>query len=79
MGGYRSQIRRACLMLGRKRRPFDYLDVLNNIPDGPYKPTHQQTIQELSRSEYLQICEKGDINHRGRTRTKYLLRKRGAS
>lgn len=72
MAGYRAQVRRACIRLDKRRRPFDYASVLVEIPEGPYKPTPKQLIVELSTAKYLKVVTKGDRH----TPTTYRVRKR---
>lgn len=72
MAGYREQVKRACLRLDKRRRSFDYTDVLDQIPEGPYKPTPKQLIVEMATAKYLKIVSKGDRH----TPTTYRMRKR---
>lgn len=78
MGGYRGQIKRACFKVGKRGRAFDYKQVLNELPDGPYKPTEKQLIDEMSKAKYLKQNRKADKHNRAtyRVRKRYQKRRR---
>lgn len=72
MGGYRTLIKKACLKLDKRKRPFDWADVEAQLPDHPERPTEKQIIQEMSTAKYLRVVSDGDKDNR----TKYRMRAR---
>lgn len=72
MGGYRQQIKRACVKLDRRGKPFDAAAIHEEIPEGPYKPTVQQLEQMVRHLKYLKRVSDGDKHNSA----KYRMRER---